>query len=747
MTRASAGRRPRRDAPPARALLHVAIAAFLCGVTFAIYLQVRHHDFVSYDDPIYILENPSLEAGLNRDTVTRAFTEAYETNWIPLTWISLQIDHVFFGFDPAGYHLVNVALHALSAVLLYLVLAGMTGSPWPSAFVAAVFAVHPLHVESVAWAAERKDTLSGLFWMLTLAAYGSYVKRPRSFVHYLLVAACFSLGLLAKPMLVSLPLVLVLLDYWPLGRLRREDSGALADRAQLRGVLLEKVPLLAIAAAVSAVTVAVQREAGAMSNESMLPFPLRLMNALDSYVIYVSDSFWPTGLAIFYPHPMAASSPWIAGASALALAGATLVFARFVASRPYLLVGWLWYLITLLPVIGLVQVGMQARADRYMYLPQIGLAIALAWGARDALASSRAGRITLAVAGAAAVAALSLCTWRQLPHWRDTTALYTHAIEVTEDNFLAHHGLAVKLLEAGHPEEAEAHFVRAIEIKPRWPEAHIGLADALLEQERSDAAIESYRRALRVAPRHALGHLQLGKALVETGKLAQGIHHYRRALEFASDDLAPEIHAHLAAALAKKNNLAGAEEHYERAIALRPGFAEAHANLGFVLIRAERYADARRQLEQALDLMEESPEIHAGLATATDHLGDPRAAIGHYRAALRLRPGWTQPANNLAWLLATHPDPDLRDPEEAIRIAETLRDAGSPSGPAVLDTLAAAYAAAGRFDAASRTAAVAKRLALDQGMEALADEIDQRLTLYQVGRPFIDATATIGPRT
>jgi len=543
-------------------------------------------------------------------------------------------------------------------------------------------------------------------------------------------------------MLVSLPLVLLLLDYWPLGRLRREDSGPLPDFAQLRRSLLEKLPLLAIAAAVSAVTVAVQREAGAMSDENLVPHSLRLMNALDSYVIYVFDSVWPHGLAVFYPHPMSASSPWVASASALALAGTTLLFARFVSSRPYLLVGWLWYLVTLVPVIGLVQVGMQARADRYMYLPQIGLTIALAWGARDALAHSRTGRVALATAGAGAVSALALCAWHQVPHWRDTGALYAHAIEVTENNFLAHHGLAGELLEAGHPEEAERHFARAVEIKPRWPGAHIGVGDALLEQGRVEAAIESYRRALRVAPRHALGHARLAKALEESGKLARAIHFYRRALELYGDEPAPEVHAHLGSALAKKNKLAQAEEHFERAIELRPGFGEAVANLGLLLMNAGRSAEARRQLERALDLLEESPELHAGLATTAERLGDSRAAIRHYRAALRLRPDWKHPANNLAWLLATHPDPELRDPEEAIRIAEPLRREADPSDPAVLDTLAAAYAAAGRFDEARRTAAAAIRLARKGGLDELTGEIDQRLALYREERPFIDATAT-----
>jgi hypothetical protein len=247
---------------------HAAVALLLCGITAAIYLQVRHHDFVHYDDPIYITANPALRAGLSRDTLIGAFAEPYETNWIPLTWISLQIDHAFFGFEPAGYHLVNVALHALSAVLLYLALLQLTGSAWPSAFVAAVFAVHPLHVESVAWAAERKDTLSGVFWMLTLLAYGLYTARSGSVARYGLVAVCFSLGLLAKPMLVSLPLLLLLLDYWPLGRLRRDAPRGRLDSARLRPAVIEKLPLAAIAVAVAAVTVAVQSKAGAMSTDA-----------------------------------------------------------------------------------------------------------------------------------------------------------------------------------------------------------------------------------------------------------------------------------------------------------------------------------------------------------------------------------------------------------------------------------------------------------------------------------------------
>jgi Tfp pilus assembly protein PilF len=722
-----------------RGLAPAAVALLLCGLTTAIYLQVRHHDFVHYDDPVYITANPSLHAGLSRDTLVRAFAEPYETNWIPLTWISLQIDHAFFGFEPAGYHLVNAALHTLSAVLLYLALARLTGALWPSAFVAAVFAVHPLHVESVAWAAERKDTLSGVFFMLTLVAYAAYAAQTRSVARYLLVAACFSLGLLAKPMLVSLPLLLLLLDYWPLGRLRSDEPGGRPDFARLRRVGGEKLPLAAIAVAVAAVTVAVQRAAGAMSTDEQVPLGLRVTNALYSYWIYVFDSFWPSGLTVFYPHPMAATSPWVAAAAALALAGVSLLCVRLAPTRPYLLVGWAWYLISLVPVIGLVQVGMQARADRYMYLPQIGLTIALAWAARDLFAQSRAGRAGLAVAGAVAIAALSWCARLQVTHWRDTTALYAHAIEVTENNFLAHHSLASERLDAGRVAEAERHFARAVAIKPRWPGAHIGLADALLEQGRTDDAIASYQRALVFAPRHALGHVRLGRAFAEAGKLNRAVHHYRRALELYGEEGTAEVHGHLAAALARKNKLAQAEAHYRRAIERQPGFGEAHANLGFVLIRAGRYQVAREQLARALDLSGESPELRVGLAISAAHLDDAEAAVRNYRAALRLRPGWTHPANNLAWLLATHPDPDIRDPGSAVEIAEGVRRRADEPSPITLDTLAAAYAAGGRFDAARRTAQAALHLAQAQHMQELADEIEGRLTLYRAGRPFIEA--------
>jgi Flp pilus assembly protein TadD len=720
---------------------HLAVATCLAVATFALYLPVRHHEFVAYDDPIAISENPHLARGLSLETIGRAFSEPYHTNWIPLTWISLHVDHALFGHEPAGYHLVNAALHSLAAALLALALTSLTGAAAPSAFVAAVFAVHPLHVESVAWAAERKDTLSGVFFMLSLFAYAAYARRARSLGRYTLVAASFAAGLLAKPMLVTLPLVLLLLDFWPLGRLRCGDPGSHAAGPRFFALLGEKLPLFGLAAAAGFVTLLVQRSEGAMPNAQQLPLAQRAMNAVESVWLYVFDSFWPQGLAIFYPHPGAASAAGTAAAAAIGLLAVTAGCARLARSHPYLLVGWLWYLATLLPVIGLIQVGLQARADRYTYLPQIGLAIALAWGARDLFAGRRGGRPALAIIAAIAIAALAVGTRLQLTHWRDTRALYTRAVAVTEGNFLAHHGLAVELLETGELEAAARHFARAVALEPRWPEAHIGLADALLEQGRTRAAVESYRRGVALAPRKPDGHAHLAQGLAQLGDLDGAIRSFRRAIELYAGETPAEVHAHLASALARRNLLTEARSQYEIALARRPDFGAAHANLGILLARLGRHADARRRLEHAVALGADTAETHAALATVADLLGDPDTAVRSYRVALELRPGWKRVVNNLAWLLATHPDAAVREPDAAVRLAESLQHGAPRPDADSLDTLAAAYAAAGRFEAAERAARDASQLARETGRDELASRIDGRSALYSARRPFIASRA------
>jgi tetratricopeptide (TPR) repeat protein len=708
-----------------RALVAVGLVALAIGV----FGQVRNHEFLRYDDPIYVVENPNLRESLGAESLWRAFREPYETNWIPLTWISLQADYALYGAEPAGYLLTNVALHAASAVLLFLALARMTGATWRPAFVAAVFAVHPLHVESVAWVSERKDSLSGLFFMLALLAYARYAEGPR-LARHLTVLFAFLLGLLAKPMLVTLPGVLLLLDYWPLGRLRDERGSAWPDPGRVRIALLEKLPLFVLAAAASVVTFVVQSEAGAMEHGDALPFGVRLPNASIAAVAYLQDTLWPVGLAVFYPHPGDATSLGLAAVATALLLAITGAAAYAAPRRPYLLVGWLWYLGMLLPVIGLVQVGMQARADRYMYLPLVGLCIAAAWGASDLARGPRA-RAALALAATGIVLACAGVAWRQVAFWRDTETLYRRATSVTRDNFLAHHGLGSELLARGASAAALAHFREAVRVKPRWPGAHIGLADALLAEGQYEAAILAYERGLRVGPRHTRGHIQLARALAGAGRSREAIGRARHALTLAEGRERAEAHAVLGAALMEAGDLDTALQELESAQELDPELAEAHAQCGLVLLRLQRPAEAERALRRAIELGLAIPDLYAGLGDAAHQQGHSADALHHYRTALDLDPSLVHAANNLAWALATTSDPTLRDPEEAVRLARGVAEATDFSEPRVLDTLAHAYAAANRPVEAARTAGRAAEIAEAGGQPALASQLRERAAAYR----------------
>ena len=636
------------------------IPVALAALTLAVFAQVRTHEFVNLDDYTYVLENPNLLEGSGLEAAIGAFARPYEHNWIPLTWISLQIDHALYGREAPGYLLTNVALHLASALVLFYALLYMTGAVWRSAFVAFVFAIHPLHVESVAWVSERKDVLSGLFWMLTLWAHAHHA-RAASFRRWVPVAACLALGLLAKPMLVTLPLVLLLLDWWPLGRLRA------ADAAGARRAVLEKLPLLALALAAGGVTYAVQQSTGAISPLEEIPLGARVANALVTYAVYIGKSLWPTDLAVFYPYP---TRPLIAGAAASALLLTVISAAalRLARSAPYLLAGWLWYLISLVPVIGLVQVGLQARADRYTYLPQIGLSIALAWGAARLFSGSRVGRRALAAAGAGSVAALAAAAFLQVGHWQDTSHLYSRALAVTRGNFVAHRGLADEQLKRGLLDEALHNYRAAARIRPDWAEAELGIADVW---------------AVR-------------------GEIGRSLEVYRRWAERRPSDPRPV------------------------------------GSLGLALLRAGRFDEAQTHLERALELDPYAAEAHAGMAVVAERRGDLRDAVDAYRRTLRLDPSLQTALNNLAWLLATASDPQLRDPEQALRLAQRAQRAAPRPDPALLDTLAAAYAAQGRFEEALRVAQRAAELARQGGAVTLAREIEAREALYGAGRPYLD---------
>ncbi|MGE4608876.1 MAG: tetratricopeptide repeat protein, partial [Myxococcota bacterium] len=529
--------------------------------------------------------------------------------------------------------------------------------------------------------------------------------------------------------------VLLLLDYWPLLRLEPKGAGAFPDRLRLKRAVIEKLPLVAIAAAVGVVTVAVQSDAGAVLRGDLLSFRLRAMNALNSYVAYIASSFWPTNLSIFYPHPMGRASGWLAAAQAVGLTATTVWFMRTARTRPYLIVGWLWFVLALVPVIGLVQVGLQARADRYTYLTQIGLTIALAWGANDLLGRTRAGRRTLALLGVGTIIGLSIAASQQVAHWRSTLSLYEHAVAANDASPLAHLGLAGLMLQSDRIAEAETYYIRALEISPGMAGAHAGLADVLSLQGRFDLAIERYRRALRRFPRRARWRAHLGKALAEDGQTKAAIAELERAIDSYRNRGTPEVHAYLASALAQDRQLERARLQYLKAIALRPEYGDAHVNLGFVLVLQQRHQEALAHLERALELDGETAELRASLGETSAELGNPADAKLHYSAALRLRPGWLPPANNLAWILATHPDPRVCDAEQALRIAETL----TRSHPTVLDTIAAAQAAAGQFDDARKNAIAAIALARNAGRDDFVRAIEARLALYRADQAFVES--------
>ncbi|HEY8153599.1 MAG TPA: tetratricopeptide repeat protein [Myxococcota bacterium] len=673
------------------------LALLLLLLTVAVFAQVRSHDFVSYDDFAYVVENPILALGLGREALARIWLEPYLANWIPLTSLSLLLGHALHGPRAGGYLLGNLALHAAATLLLFFTLARMTRRNGRSAFVAAVFAVHPLHVESVAWVSERKDVLSGLFFMLTLAAYARLADAPGSVLRQAAVALCFALGLLAKPMLVTVPCLLLLLDFWPLGRLGEAAPQRLLSGRRLRACALEKLPLFCLAALSAVVTYVVQHGSGAMEFAEELPLLPRLGNALASFAVYLGKAFWPTELAPFYPFPREGPSPLLAVIGAAALTLITAAALRLARRAPYLVVGWLWFVGMLVPVIGLVQVGMQARADRYLYLPLIGLSIAVAWGVPDLLGQGRGVRRLLPAAACGAIAALAGAAWLQVAVWRDTITLFEHTLAVTRDNFVAHHALATSYTRLGRLPEARAHFEEAVLLKPSWAAAQVELAALLDRLGEPEGAIAHYQQALREKPEHAAAQGNLGLLLFHAGRPADAIPHLEKALSLREGD---------------------------------PGgdrtWAQIAYALGFALLQTGRVADAAPRLEQALAGGADTAAVHQALAVVSLAAGRDAEAVAHGRAALERDPRLLSAANNLAWVLATSRDPSLRDPAEAIQLAELAVRESEPENPGFLDTLAVSYAAAGRLADARRTAQRAAELAAARGDPELARQIRAR---------------------
>lgn len=502
----------------------IGICIALAVLTWAVFGQTLRYDFVNYDDPSYVYQNTRITSGINLANVGWAFTHIHSENWHPLTTITHMLDCQLHGLNAGWHHFTNVLLHAIAVVLLFVALQQMTGVLWRSAFVSAVFAVHPLHVESVAWIAERKDVMSAVFFMVTLLAYLNYTRAP-SIGRYLTVALAVVLGLMSKPMLVTLPFVLLLLDYWPLGRFEAHRSKT--GRQMLQPVL-EKIPLIMLSAVSSIITFLAQR--GAIGWTEQLPVSARISNALVAYAVYIRQMFWPAGLAVFYPHPENRLPALEISLALIVLVGITTAAFHFRKKAPYFITGWLWYLGMLVPVIGLVQVGWQGHADRYTYLPQIGLYIAVTWAVTDFTRSWRFQRMALTAGGVVVLGALTWSSRLETAYWRDSETLFTHALAVTRNNDVALNNLGIIFLAKGRLDDAISSLQAAIDLRPENAPAHDNLAKALLQKGQVAEAMVHYRKFLELEPENVEARNTLGTALIQQGKLREAIGQWQDAL-------------------------------------------------------------------------------------------------------------------------------------------------------------------------------------------------------------------------
>jgi tetratricopeptide (TPR) repeat protein len=578
------------------------ICAGLALATIVAFGQVRYSDFVDYDDDIYVTENPHVKNGITGESISWAFTTGHAYNWHPLTWLSHMLDCQLFGTEPGWHHLTNLLLHIINTLLLFSVLKRMTSALWASGFVAAAFALHPLHVESVAWISERKDVLSTLFWLLTMAAYLRYVKRP-GLSRYLLTLLCFALGLMAKPMLVTLPFVLLLLDYWPLGRFKFEqttkDTESEIRKSAIAGsqwrvmyqLIWEKIPLLALAAVSSIVTFLVQQGGGALVQTGMLSLDVRIANSLVSYLRYVTKMIYPSRLAVFYPYH--SLSLLLAIACFVILVAVTAAVGR---RRRYLPVGWFWYVGTMVPVIGLVQVGSQSMADRYTYVPLTGLFIMIAWGASELSAKWRYQKIALGISSVTVLTILLISTRMQVSHWRNTFTLFEHTLAVTEGNSITHNHYGAFLVEQGRFDQALVQFNEALRISPGFHDARKNKGSALIDMGKFDEAIATFNELLRAVPDWPNAHYWLGVAYGRKGAYEQAIKPFEAALRLSPDW--PEAYNDLALVYLLLGRYDLAIENYRQALRLKPDYPQAINNLKIAFAKQRQLSETQNKQEK-----------------------------------------------------------------------------------------------------------------------------------------------------
>jgi tetratricopeptide (TPR) repeat protein len=768
---------------PTQNQLFAIICLGIAVVTLAIYWPLTSHPFINFDDDEYIVGNPHVTSGLSWTNVVWAFQSGEAANWHPLTWISHMMDCDLYGLNPGGHHLTNLLFHIANTLLLFLLLKEMTGALWRSACVAALFAWHPLHVESVAWASERKDVLSAFFWMLTLLAYARFadlskVQSPKSKIFYVLALLLFACGLMSKPMVVTLPFVLLLLDFWPLNRLRLPDFGAgsnfekcpaqnTAAKSWMRAAIFlvaEKIPFFALAATASAVTFLVQKTAGAFWQS---PLPMRMANAALAYVRYLSKLFWPTDLAIVYPYPHHWPILFVIGAALLLITWSALFIFRS-KQNPYLIVGWLWFLGTLVPTIGLVQVGAQSMADRYTYISSIGLFILVVWGMNDLFDLRPERKKFLPLAGGAILVGCLAVTSLQLNYWQSSIQLFFHAVSVTTDNYVADNTLGKAFERAGDKKKALFLYSETVHLEPRYPQGQFNLAMSLLEYGKTDDALAHLKIAANLTPQdpdiqYDLGtyflqhdqleeaaqrfnialtdrpefpeaHNALGSVLSRQSRLDEAIAQFSEALRLKPVFVV--AHLNLATTLVKQKKIAEAIPHFAEAVRLKPGDPEAYFNLGLALLDNHQPAEAAAQFSEELRLSPNETKAHFRLAQALSRQHKSSDAIAHYREALRLTPDFPDALNELAWILATDPNSEFRSGTEAVQLAKRACELTQNQQSIFLTTLAAAYAEAGQFKEAIATIQKSNNCAPITGQKNKTDINESLSKLFEGKSPF-----------
>ena len=616
-------------------LRRVVICIFLAVIVAIAFGRSLGHEFVNYDDSEYVYENPHITNGLSLASIWWAFTHVHAANWHPLTTISHMLDCQIYGLHAWGHHLTNLLLHAAATILLFVALEKLTFATWPSAFAAALFAVHPLRVESVAWISERKDVASGVFFMLTLIAYARYACDPQhSIGRYLIVVLWFALGLLAKPTLVTLPFVLLLLDYWPMQRWQKSTA---------RSLVVEKLPLFVLSAASCIATLLAQKKviAGNLRMNSIE----RASNAFVSYIAYLGEMFYPAHLVVSHPYAEKYRNLPVAIASLGLLLGISILCVWLRKRSPFLLTGWFWYLGMLVPMIGLVQVSAQARADRYTYLPQIGIYLIIAWGAAALVNAFRIKRAVVAAPAAIVVILLVCCSYAQARYWRDTETLWRHALDSSTYDYIAHDSLGYTLLQKGQLDEAIAEYEKALEIKPDYADSHNNLANALLQKGLVDEATVHYRRALEIEPEFAEPRNNLANVLFKQGRVDEAIEEYKKAAAKRSDFA--EVQYNLGSALIVKGDWNGAIQYLEAAIKIDSTYARAHNKLGIAFGATGKTPEAVREFKEAVRLDPNYAEAHFNLGYVLAHSEHRIEAIGHLREALRLKPNYPEARQEL----------------------------------------------------------------------------------------------------